>query len=313
MQTKINSFKNYYCDALYCSLGEFIDVFDNFNEDEILKRLTTKDVKSLCEYAVVKNKIAGVGELYLKVPYPLVGREALGKYGLVGKEILSAKTMESLTTKDILGGQLMLMVEDLLDYKEDFLARLSDFLGRLNMTVMICLGQTLEEVGKIVNKFGHSPCEILEDFGFLDRECYIYGLNFIDKDDQKLLSKYDTTLIFSPRSDGEEGKGGINLYNFIYNRLKFGFSSGKCYNIDMLGEAKLASINTNNLMYERGLVKENELLDALSTNDEKMQLNVSLISSHILDSRIEILDEKLKEDYLKLREQIKEIAHKIKE
>ncbi len=314
MQTKIKSFKNYFCDAISCSLGEFIDVYDSqFDEDELLSKLSKEEINIICQYAIVKNKIAGVGELYLKVPIASIGREALEMFEMGGKVIISAKQKEDLTTNDFVGDRVILYIEDLLDYKEGALSDIADFLGRTDMPVIINLGRTLEEVGKLVNRYGKSPVEVLEDFGYLDRECYVYGLNFIDKDDQKLLSSYNANIIFSPRSDGEEGRGAINLYNFIYNRLKFVFSSGKCYNIDMLAEGKLARINTNNLMYEKGLIKDEELLEALVTQngENNFEIDNFALKNCLFDKKIEI--SQFNEKYLMLRERIKEIINKIKE
>ena len=54
------SFKNHYCDALSCSLGDFIDLFNNEREDEISDMLTFEELELLCEYSVLKNRIAGV-------------------------------------------------------------------------------------------------------------------------------------------------------------------------------------------------------------------------------------------------------------
>ena len=305
MQTKIKSFKNYFCDAISCSLGEFIDVYDSqFDEDELLSKLSKEEINIICQYAIVKNKIAGVGELYLKVPIASIGREALEMFKMGGKVIIKKKQKEDLTTNDFVGDRVILYIEDLLDYKEGALSDIADFLGRTDMPVIINLGRTLEEIGKLVNRYGKSPVEVLEDFGYLDRECYVYGLNFIDKDDQKLLASYNANIIFSPRSDGEEGRGAINLYNFIYNRLKFVFSSGKCYNIDMLAEGKLARINTNNLMYEKGLIKDEELLEALVTQNGENNFE---IDNFALKNCL------FNEKYLMLRERIKEIINKIKE
>ncbi len=314
MQTKIKSFKNYFCDAISCSLGEFIDVYDSqFDEDELLSKLSKEEINIICQYAIVKNKIAGVGELYLKVPIASIGREALEMFEMGGKVIISAKQKEDLTTNDFVGDRVILYIEDLLDYKEGALSDIADFLGRTDLPVIINLGRTLEEVGKLVNRYGKSPVEVLEDFGYLDRECYVYGLNFIDKDDQKLLASYNANIIFSPRSDGEEGRGAINLYNFIYNRLKFVFSSGKCYNIDMLAEGKLARINTNNLMYEKGLIKDEELLEALVTQngENNFEIDNFALKNCLFDKKIEI--SQFNEKYLMLRERIKEIINKIKE
>lgn len=259
---KIKSFKNYYCDALYCALGEF---FDKEKIDEILNRktLTQQQIKLLCEYAVIKNKIAGVTFLNLKVPDFGYGIELLEKYNMNGHEIVSANLMNCMPSKALVGQRLMLEVESLLEYNENFLSDLSDLSAKIDIPIIFALGQDLEEVGKIVNKFKMSPVQTLESFGFLDRECYVLGLNFIDKDDQKLMRDYGATCIFSPCCDGEEGKGAINLYNFICNDLKFRFSSRRNYNIDMLKECWLAMVNTSNLMFEKDLIKIEDLLQAV--------------------------------------------------
>ncbi len=259
---KIKSFKNYYCDALYCALGEF---FDKEKIDEILnsKTLTQQQVKQLCEYAVIKNKIAGVTFLNLKVPDFGYGIELLEKYNMNGHEIVSASLMNCMPSKALVGQRLMLEVESLLEYNENFLSDLSDLSAKIDIPIIFALGQDLEEVGKIVNKFKMSPVQTLESFGFLDRECYVLGLNFIDKDNQKLMRDYGATCIFSPCCDGEEGKGAINLYNFIYNDLKFRFSSRRNHNIDMLKECWLAMVNTSNLMFEKDLIKIEDLLQTV--------------------------------------------------
>lgn len=297
MQSKTISYKNHFCDMLACALGEYFDFFQEDEKRDLnLEKLSIEELKLLCEYAIVKNKLAGVRELNLKVPRILNAGELFEKYHIDGKEILSARQMSDLTTNQLVGGRIMLLIEDLLDYKEGLLNEISDFLGRVDIPVVVCLGKTLEEVGKLVNRYGKSPAEILEDFGFLDRECFLYGLNFLDKEDQKLLLNYNVHLIFSPITDAEEGRGAINLYNFIYNRLTFGFSSGKCYNIDMCGEAKLAQFNTNNLMYQRGLVSLDDLNKALGIEE------------------IEPFDKQtLESEFIRLKKHAKEIAERIKE
>ena len=259
---KIKSFKNYYCDALYCALGEF---FDKEKIDEILnsKTLTQQQVKQLCEYAVIKNKIAGVTFLNLKVPDFGYGIELLEKYNMNGHEIVSASLMNCMPSKALVGQRLMLEVESLLEYNENFLSDLSDLSAKIDIPIIFALGQDLEEVGKIVNKFKMSPVQTLESFGFLDRECYVLGLNFIDKDNQKLMRDYGVTCIFSPCCDGEEGQGAINLYNFSEKDLKFRFSSRRNHNIDMLKECWLAMVNTSNLMFEKDLIKIEDLLQAV--------------------------------------------------
>ena len=211
----------------------------------------------------------------------------------------------------------MFDVENLLDYAEGYLAELADITGKLDIPTIISLGRDIEEVGKLVNRYKMSPAEVIESFGFLDRDCYLYGLNYIDKDDQKLLSSYQPTLIFMPKNDGEEGRGEINLYNFIYNRLKFGFSSGKCYNIDMLGEGKLALTNTTNLMHERGLIATEELLSSLLMEETNETINIAIDElereENVFDKKVEIQDENLVKEFYSLEEKVKQIAKRIKE
>lgn len=306
---KIKSFKNYYCDALYCSLGEF---FDSETISQILenKMLTSQQIKILCEYAVIKNKMAGVSYLNLKVPDFGYGVELLEKYEMKGHEIVSANLMNCMPSKALVGQRLMLEVENLLEYNENFLSDLSDLSATAGIPLIFSLGQDLEEVGKIVNKFNLSPVQTLESYGFLDRECYVIGLNFIDKEDQKLLKDYNVTCIFSPCCDGEEGRGAINLYNFVYNELKFGFSSRKCYNVDMLKECYLARVNTSNLMYESDLIDIENLLLAVS-DDNLIEIDWDELSKdeNILNQNIKI---NIKE-YEHIRKETREVIKNLKE
>ena len=288
---KLYPFYNHYCDALYASLGEFLTI-----DEENIK--------------------AGVKELNLKVYHYGDGLKALDKYAIKGKEIISAKEMNVLPTSAMVGDRLLLEVESLLDYQQDYLNALVDFSARTDIPVLFKIGQKLDEVGKLVNIYRKSPMEILENYGFLDRECYVYGLNFIDKEDQKLLSQYDVKIIFSPISDGEEGLGAINLYNFIYNELKFGFSSGKCYNINMLEECKLAKINTSNLMYDNKLLTIEQLLSGVIVDydfqeDEKIEIDFDECEpfENILNKRVDLKQD----DFFALRQKVIEIAGKIKE
>lgn len=308
---KIKSFKNYYCDALYCALGEF---FDKEKIDEILNRktLTQQQIKLLCEYAVIKNKIAGVTFLNLKVPDFGYGIELLEKYNMKGNEIVSANLMNCMPSKALVGQRLILEVESLLEYNENFLSDLSDLSAKIDIPIIFALGQDLEEVGKIVNKFKMSPVQTLESFGFLDRECYVLGLNFIDKDDQKLMRDYRATCIFSPCCDGEEGKGAINLYNFIYNDLKFRFSSRRNYNIDILKECWLAMVNTSNLMFEKDLIKIEDLLQAVF---DKNGIDIE-ISTGEYERKEGLLNKKIKlniEDFENVYKNVKKLVFQLKD
>ncbi len=304
----IKKFLNYYCDGYPCALGEFLGILGCQEVQEKVASLTGEERNTLIEYAILKNIGAGVGEVNIKTQDIQGTLSLLDKYHLKGKAIISAKDYCTLTTNDLIGGRVILDIESLLDYNADLLSQISDFSARADIPLAINLSSDLEEIGKLVNLYSLSPAEVLESFGLLDRECFVYGLNYLDKDDQKLIKRYEKMCIFSPQSDGLQGKGAINLYNFIFNQLKFGFSSGKCYNIDMLLEGLLAEINTSNLMHEGGIVKAEEILKPLQSGEEKLAVDYES-EEGLLCKKIELNREEL----AMLKEKTKEIARKIKE
>ena len=302
----INGLKNYYCDVLGCAFGEFLS-----NEELEDITLSEQQLEDVCEYVVLKNKEAGVSEVNLKVPKVGFGVRALDKYGMKGKEIISTDKIDEIETKNLVGQRLMIELDSLIEYDQNVLSNVSNFVAIIDCEILVRLGQDLEEVGKAVNRYNMSPVSILESFGFLDRKCLVYGLNFIDKDDQKLLKDYEIKCVFSPRSDAEIGRGAINLYNFIYNELKFGFSSEKCYNIDMLNEVKLAKYNTSNLMFENGLLDDEILLESLQSEYGKIHIKMSPYErdENVFDKNVVLPQEDLKS----LREKIEKIVKELKE
>ena len=308
---RINKFVNHYCEGIYCGLGDFLNVKEEYYDD-ILSLLSLQEKETVIEYAVAKNVQAGVGTLNIKVPAFGMGLKLLDKYHLKGREIVTAKKYAQMPTSSLVGGRTMLDIESLVDYNQDLLSAISDFSARANVPLAIELASDLENVGKIVNAYLSSPAEVLESFGLLDRECFVYGLNYLDKDDQKIVKDYDKTCIFSPQSDGKRGMGAINLFNFIYHRLKFGFSSGKCYNVDMLFEGKLAVLNTFNLMHESGNISTEEVLDSL-TDKSGDEIELDLFQEENIDNILDKKVHKKVEEFDSIQKKTIEIARKIKE
>lgn len=308
---RINKFVNHYCEGIYCGLGDFLNVKEE-NYDDILSLLSLQEKETVIEYAVAKNVQAGVGTLNIKVPEFGMGLKLLDKYHLKGREIVTAKKYAQMPTSSLVGGRTMLDIESLVDYNQDLLSAISDFSARANVPLAIELASDLENGGKIVNTYSSSPAEVLESFGLLDRECFVYGLNYLDKDDQKIVKDYDKTCIFSPQSDGKRGMGAINLFNFIYHRLKFGFSSGKCYNVDMLFEGKLAVLNTFNLMHESGNISTEEVLDSLTDKSDD-EIELDLFQEENIDNILDKKVHKKVEEFDSIQKKTIEIARKIKE
>lgn len=305
-------FTNLYCDGISCALSEFVTVPKDF---DACKNLSPDDCQTLVEYAAMKNKVAGVGHLYIKVPNYGIGKKALEKFVMTGCEIIDAHQIQNLPTSAMIGESTIVEIADLLDFQQNALSDIADTVARAELPLMIDFGSDLEKVGRLVNLYKMSPAQVLESFGFLDRKCFLRGLNFIDKDDQKLIREYAATCIFTPSDDGMYGRGAINLYSFACNKLKFGFGSGTHYNIDMLAECQLSLYNTANLMFEPNLLAPKDLLAAISNGvapadiAEKLGSQPCASELHMFDKRVE-LSQFYQSD---LREKAQEISYKLKE
>ena len=301
----LTPFKNYFCEALPCALGKYCELSP---DDE--KLLNETEIKTLCEYAIMKNVIAGVKEVYLKLPHYVEIDDLFDKHKVKGKIILPALEICLLPMKALVGDKLIFEIESFSDLTDAFLGDFADFVGDKDLPVMLNLGDNLAEVGKVVNRFKKSPTELAEEYGLLDRKCFVRGLNHVDKDDLALLKNYEVIGVLTPRDDANEGKGFINNYNLVYNDFPFGFGSGKCYNIDMLGEGRLSCQNTANLLSERGTISLYNILKALACEDGQIQFDFDP------DARQETLLEEriclgsIDED---IEHKVKQIAKRLKE
>lgn len=302
---KLAPFQNFYCEVLPCALSEFYICSPN---DE--KLLSDDEVKTLCEYVIEKNLLAGGKEVFLKIPRYVCVEDLFEKYNINGKIILPALEICSLPVKALVGDKLLFEIESFSDLSDGFLTDLANFVGDKSISMLINLGDDLTEVGKVVNRFKMTPTQLCESYGFLDRKCYVRGLNHVDKDDLAILTNYDVMAILTPRDDASQGKGFINNYNLIYNCFPFGFGSGKCYNIDMLAEGRLSCQNTSNLLSQGGLIKCDDILKALSCGDKVIEIEFDC------DAREETILEKhicLGKSNLVIQDKVKQIMKKLKE
>lgn len=243
-------YKNYYCD----SLASFIyEVYPRIDLEDF--EISKQDDALLCDYAVLKNKLAGVAELNIGCKFSENGLSALKKYGLKGNAVVSAKDYE-------FKENVIPHIKSLLDYSESQLQELSTL--ALKKPVMITFGRSLDEMGMIDKTYNLSPAHFIEDLGFLDRECYILGGNYLDKDELNVLGGYDTRIILSPCADMLLGRGFVNLSPLRSQNISIGFASDVYPKVDMMQEIWLSAGQTANLMHNPNLVTE-EILQKIIT------------------------------------------------
>lgn len=265
-------FYNFFCDGQRTALNCFLPVEEsealleevNFSNEELL---------TLARFALALNSRAGVGKVNLSVPNADI-LPYFEEFGLDGRVILPYEAIPSLKTSDFVGGRVALEVKSLLENDEKTLSDISDLSGKMKIPVFIDFGRTLEEVGLLSSRYNSSPARLLEDFGFLDRECYLLGCNFIDKDDFDIISSYGGKVVLTPRCDMMKGCGAVNLYSIENKGIEYGFGNQSYPQIDMANEAEIARGNTANLLYERGLISTESLLKAIMIEEENSKQSI---------------------------------------
>lgn len=282
---QLTGFINYYCDVL----ASFANEFKKALPCDLV--LSQDQERALCEYAVVKNKLAGVGKLNLSCSCPDLALNALKKYDMQGCAVVDdfEKCKEG----------CIFHIKDVLALSESQLQEYSMELGLKKKPCMITFGRSLYDMGQIDKTYNMSPVTFLEDMGFLDRECFILGGNFLDKDDLSLLSQYDATLILSPRSDMLAGRGFVNLAPLKSQNLTLGFASDIHPKVDMLGEGNLAVGQTANLMYDVNIVSLNEIGKFLLLRQPKIDIELFALQDEEVEQ-----DAKLKARLMELKDEL---------
>ena len=83
----------------------------------------------------------------------------------------------------------------------------------------------------------------------------------------------------------------------------------------MFKEARLALLNTNNLMYQKGLVGYDDLINAISSDQGvlKIEMDEMARSETLFDVSYTLQCNQLEKDQEELEEKIKTIVQKLKE
>jgi len=289
-------FKNGYYDAL----GSFLKC--HFLDTSQVK-ITDEEDRLLCEYGALKNVLAGVGEVNLSCMHPDNALGALKKYSLSGKAVLDGKQLEDLDGKEAC---IIIHIQSVLDYSENELQDISMLSGQKKVPVLIDYGRSLNEMGSIDKTYGISPIRVLEDMGFLDRECTLLGGNYLDKDDLAILSMYGTKLCLTPQSDMLKGRGFVNLAMIKNSGIEVTFASDDYPYVDMLSEVNWACGQTVNLLCDRNAISRTEILGKVTTNPTKEMERMMLSGERPCIS----VSKELKERFLAIE---KELIKKIKE
>ena len=125
------------------------------------------------------------------------------------------------------------------------------------------VGLTLEELGSIDKHYGKTLTEVLEEFGFLDREFVLVGGNCLEKDELRLLKNYDAKIVVTPNEDGRLGRRPTNLNTLRNLDFDIALGSGDFAEIDFFAFMRQM------ILTQRGLFEDQKIID------EKMAFKIA--------------------------------------
>ncbi|WP_461866370.1 amidohydrolase family protein [Thermococcus sp.] len=114
--------------------------------------------------------------------------------------------------------------------------------GRL---ITIHVSETQSEIGRILERYGKSPVELLNDIGFLGRDVIIAHGVWLDSKDIHILARHRVSIAHNPASNMKLASGVMPLGRLLNAGINVGLGtdgSASNNNLDMLEEMKLAAL-----------------------------------------------------------------------
>lgn len=220
-----------------------------------------RDLESLYEFVIAKNCQGGIKELWILNDFMLDLSKFATRYDIKIKSIIKAEKVFSMPSSLLVDDGLLVFLDKLEDMNENFLSEIVNFSSKFDLPLIINFGQNLQMLGLIENRYCKSPERVLEDFGLLDRKCFLLGCNYLDKDALSLFDNYDVEYIFSPITDAEKGAGFIN-FKLYENRICH-LASCDERDIDLQKQADFLRLCTNNLLSLQNAVAVQKYLNIL--------------------------------------------------
>lgn len=205
---------------------------------------------------IEKNVAAGVARLNLLTSDPFAAAEKYKQHGLSGKIIVRAEQLDKRALKKLTKQGIDLAIYiDLLLFDEKQLEKFS----LTGLPVFIPLFDDLTKTGQIDSNFGISPAKLIEEMGFLDRDCTIVGGAYADKDDLEILGSYGAKIAVCPISQSQSGATFSNVVLMRKAGLNIGIGSGANSEIDLAKECEYLYLTTLSLLENPQAIQREEI------------------------------------------------------
>lgn len=231
--------------------------FDNWWRD-VMRPLEDHLEKDDCYYGatlgileLIKNGVTTVADFYInpsktaKAVLDTGIRASIGVGAITGNEVISEKSLDKDISSISLSPRIkpILYAHSLYSCDESQFNELNKYAIKHNILKSTHISETLKEVGEIANKYGMSPIETLESFGFFDSPSLLAHCVHIDKDDIEIMKNYDISIATCPSSNLILGSGIAPLYSFVKNKINVSIGTdgaGSNNNLNMFKEMYLA-------------------------------------------------------------------------
>ncbi len=279
--------KNYYCNP-YALLPQ--------DDKNLLRQWNKEEIGLLYEYMIALNFKAGVKDLFLVNDFAIELNDFAKKYDMTIKSVINAENLLTIPSSMLVGDNIIIEIDKIDEYNENFLMQINDLTAKLKLPLLIHFARDLKTLGRLEQKYKKPPEKVLEDFGFLDRECFLLGCNYLDKDAISFLDNFNVKYIFFFFCDGEMGRGFLNFK--LFDGKDCYLASEKITNIDMIKEANLLRLENNNLLCSNNLIDCDNYIKLLCGKCEKQQNLTKILSAKIDKNCEDFIDLKTKFDNL---------------
>ena len=301
------AYKNAYCFPVMSFLSQFIDSyelniliekFEEMSKKEIFDFLgiSESEYETILKYFLLKSISKGVAWFGILALDVFVAKCVFDELNLSGVIYLRAKDIDDLddALKIFKKGEIQLGLSvDPYFAGDDLSSKISLLAGQHKLPVVLTMFDDLDKTGMINSIFNVLPVNYIENLGFLDRDCSIYGGVCADKEDFNLLASYGTKMIVSPYESMSFGRGSPNVYAMLNCELDVSLCAPTGFDIEK--EIEMTSV------LGRGNLSDAQILPI----DEVLEIAISKEARKEFDKKeLEEYEKQTTEIWKKIKEKI---------
>ena len=156
---------------------------------------------------------------------------------------------------------------------EENFEKLITFAAKNGLPVSTHMSETLTEVGDCTVKNNDlSPPQLLEDYGFFDRQATVFHAVHCDKDDLDILANYDINIVSCPASNLKLASGIAPIYAASQKGINVALGTDGAYSnnsYDMFKEMFLAATLNKAALYKADILPAHKVVQMATKNGAK--------------------------------------------